>query len=57
MINIVNDQNLTQRFKKMYNNLINQQSKEENERRWKNVLDKYMQSEKSQEEKEKKLQN
>ena len=28
MINIVNDQNLTQRFKKMYNNLINQQSKE-----------------------------
>jgi len=55
MINIVNDQNLTQRFKKMYNNLINQQSKEENEHRWKNVLDKYMQSEKSQEEKEKEI--
>lgn len=49
MVNIVNDQDLTQRFKKMYNNLINQQSKEENEHRWKNVLDKYMQSEKSQE--------
>ena len=29
MVNIVNDQDLTQRFKKMYNNLINQQSKEE----------------------------
>lgn len=55
MVNIVNDQNLTQRFKKMYNNLINQQSKEENEHRWKNVLDKYMQSEKSQEEKEKEI--
>lgn len=55
MINIVNNQNLTQRFKKMYNNLINQQSKEENEHRWKNVLDKYMQSEKSQEEKEKEI--
>lgn len=55
MINIVNDQNLTQRFKKMYNDLINQQSKEENEHRWKNVLDKYMQSEKSQEEKEKEI--
>ena len=55
MVNIVNDQNLTQRFKKMYNNLINQQSKDENEHRWKNVLDKYMQSEKSQEEKEKEI--
>jgi AraC-like DNA-binding protein len=55
MVNIVNDQNLTQRFKKMYNNLINQQSKDENEQRWKNVLDKYMQSEKSQEEKEKEI--
>ena len=55
MVNIVNDQDLTQRFKKMYNNLINQQSKEENEHRWKNVLDKYMQSEKSQEEKEKEI--
>lgn len=55
MVNIVNDQNLTQRFKKMYNNLINQQSKEENEHKWKNVLDKYMQSEKSQEEKEKEI--
>ena len=55
MVNIVNDQDLTQRFKKMYNNLINQQSKDENEHRWKNVLDKYMQSEKSQEEKEKEI--
>ena len=55
MVNIVNDQNLTQRFKKMYNNLINQQSKDENEHRWKNILDKYMQSEKSQEEKEKEI--
>lgn len=55
MINIVNDENLAKRFKKMYSNLNRQQSQEQNETRWEKLIDQYMQGEKSQEEKEKEI--